>query len=172
MSKYTELLSEYLENNELPSIFNEIEGFKEQFTSYYIDSEIGFETEELFKIKLENYANILIPLYKIRLEQIAKAITNANNPIKTIYDKYTTTFNIGKTKGTITNLPFDSQVAEPNAINENDATTNTETKEQNHEEKGTTATEAYDLLEKLNATVHSAILELLDKFNICFMHVY
>ena len=100
MSKYTELLSEYLENNELPTIFDEIAGFKEQFTIYFLDREIGFETEDLFKFKLENYANVLIPLYKVRLQQLTQAITNANNPIKVFYDKYTTTFNIipGKIK--------------------------------------------------------------------------
>ena len=172
MSKYTELLSEYLENNELPTIFDEIAGFKEQFTMYFLDREIGFETEDLFKFKLENYANFLIPLYKVRLQQLTQAITNANNPIKVFYDKYTTTFNLGETKASITNLPFDSQVAQPKVINESTPTINTETKEQNHEEKGTTTLEAYELLDKLNTSVYSVILELLERFDICFMQTY
>lgn len=172
MARYTELLSEYLETNDLPEIFDQIDGFKEEFTSYYIDREIGFETENLFKIKLENYANVLIPLYVIRLKQVTNAITNFDNPIKTRYDKYTTTFNLGKTKATITNLPFDSQDAEPNAINENDETTNTETREENHTENGLNAIDSYNLLEKLNNRVYSVIFDLLKQFDICFMQTY
>ena len=63
MKQNTELFSKYLENNELPEIFNEIEGFSELFIANYCDSEICFETETLFSIKLNMYSNIYIPQF-------------------------------------------------------------------------------------------------------------
>ena len=77
MAKYTELFGEYLKNNTLPDIFDEIENFKSLFILKYIDSEIGFETEYLFTQKLLLYANLYIPEYKMRIE----ALKNVENTL-------------------------------------------------------------------------------------------
>lgn len=82
MAKYTELLSEYIEEGgELPAIFDQIDGFKELFVAEYIDHEIGFETPTIFEIKLNQRANIVIPQYlkhKEELEAIATFILSPN----------------------------------------------------------------------------------------------
>lgn len=81
MAKYTETLGEYLESGHtLPSVFSDITGFDTHFLARYIDREIGFETEALFEIKLEGKANIIIPLYKDRIQQLNDAITALSTP--------------------------------------------------------------------------------------------
>ena len=68
MAKYTELFIDYIrKGGTLPAIFEQITGFEEQFISNFADKEIGFETEDLFKLKLENKANIVIPFYKDKI---------------------------------------------------------------------------------------------------------
>ena len=81
MAKYTETLGEYLASGHtLPSVFSDITGFDTHFLARYIDREIGFETEALFEIKLEGKANIIIPLYKDRIQQLNDAITALSTP--------------------------------------------------------------------------------------------
>lgn len=71
MAKYTELLSEYLNHGgALPAVFSQIEGFETLFIGRYIDCEIGYETPELFSIKLETRANLVIPQYLRRINEI------------------------------------------------------------------------------------------------------
>lgn len=69
MAKYTELFIDYVRSGrEMPAIFEQIDGFESQFIANYADSEIGFETPDLFALKLENKANIVIPYYKEKIE--------------------------------------------------------------------------------------------------------
>lgn len=173
MAKYTELLSEYLNNGgQLPSSFDEIEGFEDLFVAYYCDKEIGFETEELFEIKLETYATIYIPVYKEKLEAITSAITGAITPIKTHYEHYNTTINAGKQKGYTTDLPTNALTATPNSISESDAYTNTDERETTTEESGVTVDEGWKMVDKLNEKVTPLILTLLKEFKPCFMQIY
>lgn len=88
MALYTETLADYLANgNSLPEMFSQLpfiniepningSTFTTLFTNYYSDWEIGFETEELFKKKLEAKANIVCPLYNQKIRQINQAIEN------------------------------------------------------------------------------------------------
>lgn len=81
MAKYTETLGEYLEaGHSLPSIFSQITDFDKYFLARYIDREIGFETETLFGIKLEGKADLVIPLYKDRIDELNDAITALSTP--------------------------------------------------------------------------------------------
>lgn len=81
MAKYTETLGEYLEaGHSLPLIFSQIEDFDKYFLARYIDREIGFETETLFGIKLEGKADLVIPLYKDRIDELNAAITALSTP--------------------------------------------------------------------------------------------
>ena len=89
MAKYTETLGEYLSSGHtLPTIFNQITDFNNYFLARYIDREIGFETDTLFEIKLEAKAELIIPLYKDRIQQLNTAITALATPnSKTTVDK-------------------------------------------------------------------------------------
>lgn len=83
MAKYTELLAEYLKDGgTLPAVFEDIDGLKELFVGKYIEREIGFETPELFQIKLEYKANLLVPVYKKRMSELSAAYDAMTNPIK------------------------------------------------------------------------------------------
>lgn len=83
MAKYTELLAEYLKDGgTLPAVFEDIDGLKELFVGKYIEREIGFETPELFQIKLEYKANLLVPVYKKRMSELTAAYDAMANPIK------------------------------------------------------------------------------------------
>ena len=86
MAKYTELFGEYLQNNTLPNIFDEIENFKSLFILKYIDSEIGFETEYLFTQKLLLYANLYIPEYKKRIEALKNVENTLFNKLQLVDD--------------------------------------------------------------------------------------
>ena len=173
MARYTELFAEYLASGgELPSAFEQITGFTDLFKGYYADKEIGFETEDLFALKLETYANIYIPIYKQRIEDLAEAITGAKNPAKTFYENYSTIINAGKQKGYTTDLPFDSEDAQPSSITESDAYTNTDNKVTNRTEAGATVNEAFYKIDKLNDEVKPLLLKLLKEFKNCFMNIY
>ncbi len=102
MAKYTETLGEYLNNgNDLPTIFSSITDFADLFTLNYIEREIGFETEELFTLKLEGRANIVIPFYKDKIDNLTATLTRITNPTRKTTAKGTGTINLAKT-GTAT----------------------------------------------------------------------
>lgn len=169
MAKYTELLQEYLEDgNELPSIFSEIEGFEDLFIARFCDHELGFETENLFAIKLEHYANMYIPLYKERIADVASALTKAKTPLKTVY----TQADLGKRKTQRSDLPIESGQTDdditPSGITISDASTdNTKV-----EESGQNTKDALELLAFLNTQVKVVVDDLLKQFDKCFMRIY
>ena len=83
--KYTELFTEYIANNggaqnALPSLFDkvpsitidgEVTTFKDAFILNFCDREIGFEIEELFALKLESRAKLVLPFYINKLKQLS-----------------------------------------------------------------------------------------------------
>lgn len=173
MAKYTELFAEYLAGGgQLPAVFSTIEGFENLFKGYYADKEIGFETEDLFALKLETYANIYVPVYKQRIEDLALAITGAVNPAKTFYETYTTYINGGKQRAVTTDLPFNSQSASPSSVSESDPYQNVDNKTTNRTESGATVNEAFYKIDKLNEEVKPLLLKLLNAFKHCFMNIY
>ena len=92
MAKYTECLADYLNNgNSLPSIFSQITGFSDLFTGFYCSSEIGFETEALFEIRLETKAQLVIPLYASRISTYESLLSDLGTPDATITDAHTGT---------------------------------------------------------------------------------
>lgn len=82
---HTELFTQYIGNNggaenALPSLFDkvpnividdEVTTFKDAFILNFCDREIGFETEELFALKLESRAKLVLPFYVNKLKQLA-----------------------------------------------------------------------------------------------------
>jgi len=168
MAKYTELLAEYLQNgNTLPSVFSQIEGFEDLFKQYYIDKEIGFETEYLFSLKLDMYAKLYVPIYAQRISDLATAITGARNPIKTFYDSGSTT--LGEQDSSITELPYNASTSLPSSKTHSDQTINSNVNTRT--ESGRSVSEAYFVIDELNKKVNVLTLELLKEFKNCFMAV-
>lgn len=173
MAKYTMLLAEYLEKGgQLPASFADIDGFEDLFKKYYCDKELGFETELLFKMKLEAYADLYIDTYADKIRRKAQAWLEFDAPVKVTYETDDTTFNGGKTKGKTSELPFNEVEAQPSVINENDAYTNKNGRVLRREESGKDDDQVIRALEFLNKEVKSLVKELLDEFKPCFMAVY
>ena len=67
-ANYTEFLRDYLKTNTLPASLSDADeafecDFKQTFADYYLMREIGFDTEEMFKQKLNSQINIMLPYY-------------------------------------------------------------------------------------------------------------
>lgn len=98
MALYTETLQDWLNNGfSLPEIFDLIQplnekSFSDLFLSNYGEWEIGFETEEMFEMKLNLKANIVIPLYVKKIEMINEQLDNIfkNETIRRTYLNNTT----------------------------------------------------------------------------------
>lgn len=165
MAKYTELFAEYLEGGgELPAAFGEIDGFEDLFIGHFLDKEIGFETEELFAIKLETYANIVIPAYAERITALQTAISKLSNPQKV----RKTEVDGGEQNSQTWALPFNSTEADPNAKAHSDAIHN----EDETTESGLTPDEAIRMVEKMEGQVYLIKEALLHEFDSLFMKVY
>lgn len=87
-ANYTEFLRDYLINNALPASLSDADeafecDFKEVFKQWFYMREIGFDTEEMFKQKLNAQISVFLPHY------IDKA-----NKLKTLFNSI---FNTGYT---------------------------------------------------------------------------
>ena len=173
MAKYTMLLAEYLaKGGALPSSFALIEGFESAFIGRYCDKEIGFETDALFSIKLEAKADLIMQAYAERIAERVYYWANVENPTKFYYEKATTNYEMGKQKIKTTELPFDSETAEPNLINENDAYHNEDEREVRKEDNGESIDEVMRMLDFLNKDVTTLVEKCLNEFKTLFMAVY
>ena len=173
MAKYTTLLAEYLKRGgALPASFSLIEGFEDIFKKHFCDHEIGFETDLLFFMKLDEKADLFMQPYADKIARLASAWLTYDAPAKVIYTTENKTFNGGETKATTTELPIDSDEAEANLINKADAYKNTENRGTQVREEGETHDEAQKAIDFLNTEVKPLILKLLNEFEPCFMQVY
>ena len=84
MAKYTETLYDYVERgNELPAAMTTFNAsFPGMFLAHYCDSEIGFETEEIFTVKLQARAEMVLPFYKSKIINVERALDASFNPEK------------------------------------------------------------------------------------------
>lgn len=185
MAKYTMLLAEYLERGgQLPASFSLINGFEDIFKKHYCDKEIGFETELLFFMKLDEKADLYMQLYADKLTRLANAydLFDAGARVRYTTDDRTSennrTFKGGKQHAETTELPFDSASAEPNVLSDTDEYTNTDDYEgsDNIERRETETGGSLDELQRrvdfVNGKAKSLIEELLLVFKPCFMGVY
>lgn len=173
MAKYTESLFEYLQDgNELPSLFSLIDGFEELFKARYMLSEIGFETEDLFKIKLNYYAKIYIPRYKILIEKYDLLIENLTNPSKVSIELNNSQAVGGEQNSSTTELPIDSLNATPSIKNHSDSFTNTSNSQIQRSETGLSNQETIQTLQFVQNARNTLIGQLLEEFKNCFMVVY
>ena len=80
-ANYTEFLRDYLVDNELPASLSDADNafdcdFKETFKQYYLMREIGFDTEEMFKQKLNSQISIMLPYYIEKAEKLKTIFTD------------------------------------------------------------------------------------------------
>lgn len=173
MAKYTMLLAEYLERGgQLPASFSLINGFEDIFKKHYCDKEIGFETELLFFMKLDEKADLYMQLYADKLTRLASAYNLFDAGARVRYTTDNRTFKGGKQHAETTELPFDSANAEPNVLSDTDEYTNTDDLERNEKETGGSLDELQRRVEFVNGKAKSLVEELLLVFKPCFMGVY
>ena len=168
MSKYTETLVEFLEGGGvLPAAFAEIAGFEDLFVARYCDKEIGFETEALFQIKLEERATIIIPAYVKRIQATEAAWLTVTDPTR----KQTRVFKSGEKRSSSSSLPLNAQTAQPSQTSKADAFTDKDTTTF----EGITPDEAIrraEYFQKLDGTAWILLDACLREFENLFMKVY
>lgn len=173
MAKYTELLTEYIENGgTLPTAFSLITGFEDLFVKHFCNYEIGFETETLFALKLEEKADLYMNLYAERVSAVATAYTHVKAPAKTYYESNSLTQTIGEQDSNVKQVPFNAVDANPSSINHVDESVNTNAETRNRTDSGVSADEAIRVYELLNSKVKNILNDLLDEFEDLFMGVY
>lgn len=170
MAFYTETLREYINNgNSLPESFGLIVqtgyDFNTIFFEHFADREIGFETEELFALKVKKIADLYIPEY-------VKIIENYDSVIEALKAKSKKTESLTE-NGKITTRQFDLPIAgntdgiNPSGIGETEPTS-TKTTATNDE----SADELTRKIDWLMGQEKNAIEQLLEKFERCFMQVF
>lgn len=195
---HTELLTQYIANsggaeNALPSLFakvpnitidDEVTTFKDAFILNFCDREIGFETEELFALKLESRAKLVLPFYINKLKQLASI--DYINAKRTESETRTTTGNItdgGKDTNTRfkgenplidTSLTFNAKAVTEQETNEigygkNTNTTGSENVTREYTDSGI---EARDLYERVLNDTMNVWNEIFTKFDSLFMQVW
>lgn len=173
MAKYTKLFADYVAGGGvLPTSFALISGFEDLFKKHYCDKELGFETELLFAMKLEEYADIYMQLYADKLTRLTAAFGLFDAGAKVHYTEEYKSFTGGAQHAETTELPFDSTDVEPSLLNDSNEYTNNDSRATTETETGGTLDELQRRLEYVNTKAHSIIKDLLDVFKPLFMGVY
>ena len=196
--KYTELFTEYIANNggaenALPSLFDkvpslttdgEVTTFKDAFILNFCDREIGFETEELFALKLESRAKLVLPFYINKLKQLesvdyinAKRTESETKAITgniTDSGKDTNTRFKGENPLIDTDLTFNAKAVSEQEKNEvgYGKNTNTTGNENVTREFTDSGIEARDLYERILKDTMNVWNEIFKKFDSLFMQVW
>ena len=196
--KYTELFTEYIANkggaeNALPSLFDkvpnitidgEVTTFKDAFILNFCDREIGFETEELFALKLESRAKLVLPFYINKLKQLesidyinakrSESETRAITGNITDGGKDTNTRFKGENPLIDTDLTFNAKSVSEQEKNEvgYGKNTNTTGSENVTREFTDSGIEARDLYERVLKDTMNVWNEIFKKFDSLFMQVW
>lgn len=196
--KYTELFTEYIANNggaenALPSLFDkvpnlttdgEVTTFKDAFILNFCDREIGFETEELFALKLESRAKLVLPFYINKLKQLesidyinAKRTESETRAITgniTDSGKDTNTRFKGENPLIDTDLTFNAKAVSEQEKNEvgYGKNTNSTGSENVTREFTDSGIEARDLYERVLKDTMNVWNEIFKKFDSLFMQVW
>lgn len=195
---HTELFTQYIANNggaenALPSLFDkvpnitvddEVTTFKDAFILNFCDREIGFETEELFALKLESRAKLVLPFYISKLKQLAsidyinakrtETETRASTGNITDGGKDTNTRFKGENPLIDTSLTFNAKAVTEQETNEigygkNTNTTGSENVTREYTDSGI---EARDLYERVLNDTMNVWNEIFKKFDSLFMQVW
>ena len=196
--KYTELFTEYIKNNggaenALPSLFDkvpsitiddEVTTFKDAFILNFCDREIGFEIEELFALKLESRAKLVLPFYINKLKQLAsvdyinakrtESETRAITGNITDSGKDTNTRFKGENPLIDTDLTFNAKAVSEQEKNEvgYGKNTNSTGNENVTREFTDSGIEARDLYERVLKDTLNVWDEIFKKFDSLFMQVW
>ena len=196
--KYTELFTEYIANNggaqnALPSLFDkvpnittdgEVTTFKDAFILNFCDREIGFETEEMFALKLESRAKLVLPFYINKLKQLetidyinAKRTESETRAITgniTDSGKDTNTRFKGENPLIDTDLTFNAKAVSEQEKNEvgYGKNTNSTGSENVTREFTDSGIEARDLYERVLKDTLNVWNEIFKKFDSLFMQVW
>lgn len=170
MAKYTETFAEYVEGGgALPSSsFALIDDFEDLFKERFCGSEIGFETEALFAIKLDYKARAVMPVYASKIAAVVEQMTGIkDNPIKWRYEerKY------GKqhSEGSTTDLPYEQATATPSMLSAADNDEHTDTLDF---QEGLSVDERLRIIDAINKKAFDLVEACLDEFKPLFMGVY
>lgn len=195
---HTELFTQYIANNggaenALPSLFDkvpnlktydEVTKFKDAFILNFCEREIGFETEELFALKLEARAKLVLPFYIEKLKQLAsidyinakRTETENRSNTGNIIDsgKDTNTRFKGENPLVDTELTFNAKAVSEQETNEvgygkNTNTTGSENVTREYTDGGIEERELYERV--LNDTMN-VWQEIFKKFDSLFMQVW
>ena len=196
--KYTELFTEYIANNggaanALPSLFDkvpsitidgEVTTFKDAFILNFCDREIGFEIEEMFALKLESRAKLVLPFYINKLKQLAsvdyinakrtESETRAITGNTTDSGKDTNTRFKGENPLIDTDLTFNAKAVSEQEKNEvgYGKNTNSTGNENVTREFTDSGIEARDLYERVLKDTMNVWYEIFKKFDNLFMQVW
>ena len=196
--KYTELFTEYIKNNggaenALPSLFDKVPSitidgevitFKDAFILNFCDREIGFEIEELFALKLESRAKLVLPFYINKLKQLAgidyinakrtESETRAITGNITDSGKDTNTRFKGENPLIDTDLTFNAKAVSEQEKNEvgYGKNTNSTGNENVTREFTDSGIEARDLYERVLKDTMNVWYEIFKKFDNLFMQVW
>lgn len=178
MAKYTETLIEYINGGGVmpTSSFELIDGFEDLFVERYCTSEIGFETEDLFALKLDLKARLVMPAYANKIAIVAEALTGLqNNPVKTRYETrvYGAQHSESENSGNTTDLPYDASSATPANTTETSGTADVDAHTDNLTfTEGLSIDEKLRIVEQMNAKAFILTEQCLEEFKDLFMGVY
>ena len=178
MAKYTETFAEYLDNGGVipSSSFALIEDFEDLFKERYCGSEIGFETEALFALKLDYKARVVMPFYADRVTEYINQMTGLRvSPDKWRFEtrKYGKQHSSNKTDGSNTDLPFDATTANPTSLsNLNGSADVDEHTDTLDYKEGLSVDERLRVLDAVNKRINNLLDECLDEFKPLFMGIY
>lgn len=187
MARYTELFAEWLEEGgELPDLFSAIQigdnNLSDIFTAHFAAREIGFETPILFKLKLNEYAAILIPQLESDLKILDAAKGGILEPTFKRTKSGALTRNYGATKRNtwenptaiatstteidLTDAGSQQIIADAQKVDQEqyDNVTDTET--------GYRVTDALQIMAKLTEETDGLLNSWLKKFDPLFMQIY
>ena len=170
MAKYTMTLNDYLRQGfSLPS-FDSIPGFGDLFLATYCDREIGFETPQLFEIKLKARASLVLPYYQKKIELQGKWQGLLMEPSKTSTFDESVTTNVGQQHNTATELPINTATATPSSLADIGEREDTSHRTGTNKEEGSADVNA--ITTALNYDVRLILKDLLKEFDDLFMGVY
>lgn len=170
MAKYTMLLNDYVRQGYTLPSFEEIEGFQDMFFEHFLDREIGFDTPDLFSVKLAHRASLVMPFYAQLVANQTKYLNLLNTPIKTRYLEEDITSNTGAQHNSVTDLPINATTATPSALTDVGARADNSHRE--HEEREEGQNNVNDILNVLNTKIKNILEDCLNEFESLFMGVY
>ena len=178
MAKYTETFAEYLDGGGIiPSTeFAKITGFEDLFKERFCGCEIGFETEELFALKLDMKAKLVMGVYAdmlaVYLSQISELKTN---PVRVRYETrdYAKQHSENETNGDNTDLPYNAETSHPTALSHLKGSADVDAhKDELTFKDGVSIDERLRLIDAMNRKARLVVEQCLEEFKPLFMGVY